>query len=563
MILEQPNQLLMRNSNPNQIIYTKDSPSEADKQMLRDLQTIQVQMRHTDNILLDVNRTGAIHTVQYEIPLLRKEIIESIKKEDSKPELYGEKSNKDFVQEKFDTKSLSNESKAGFTQEKFDKKILSNESKADSISKDANTEVIRTVNEIIKPNENQKTKENLFKKVNTQIKNNIEKTEKEIRNIDGRKTVYRNSNKNVSSTVNEIIPELQESESKQNNFDYFDMNKAQKNTDSTALHTLTMDKGRSLPTISDTDTTIENSFKNIEDSRNDKKDEDKTKKSIKDTIKDITDNISKIVSPDFFVDKPTLNIENQDKFKNLNILHNKIYLSTKDGYLSSKSKTIESILRSGVDFLGGHFTAALIWYDENDISQSALQMEDNKNSLIKSEDDWTKNQLNIYGFAVRLQDIDIPAKQNDSFQLKTTNYVVEKIKSLKSIEKQASFSFRLDKNLEWLRFFNDLSGNKATICRYKENQDLSDTWQNRIGFFPKSFYFGKNSVSKRLCLIISSDAFENTIDDKQTFKRDKFQYAFEDIKFLGSSDIEYSNTSADPDNIRVDFIFKRLRKVSV
>lgn len=244
----------------------------------------------------------------------------------------------------------------------------------------------------------------------------------------------------------------------------------------------------------------------------------------------------------------------------------KVNVNSGDEILTSKSHQIESILKSGADCLNGHFDAILIWYDDTNIKNTIFTSTDNSNtqSFINNEFDKVKNTLSIYGFAVRLNSIDIPAKQNQSFQLKTTSYLVEKIKSMKDIVKQGSFNFRLDQNFEWLRFFNDISGNKATISHSKEkNFDLTSTWQNRIGFFPKSFYIDRHATSKRLCLIVSSNIFENSENGRDTFKREMFQYIFEDVRFLGSSDIEYSNNSTDPTNITVDFIFKRLRKVSL
>lgn len=250
--------------------------------------------------------------------------------------------------------------------------------------------------------------------------------------------------------------------------------------------------------------------------------------------------------------------------------YKKVSRKSVDNFYKSKSHQIESILRSGADFLGGHFDAILIWYNDSNEAKTIDDISGKKKVTECNKSDYT---LNMYGFAVRLTDIEIPAKMNETFQLKTSKYVVEKIRSTKSITKQANFKFRLDQNLEWLRFFNDLSGNKVTISHSKEkNYDLTDTWQDRIGFFPRSFYMGNNTTSKKLCLIVSSDIFEDSyIEDKsktmkqnyQTYKRERFQYIFEDIKFLGSSDIEYSNTASEPDSITVDFVFKRLRKVSL
>lgn len=247
-------------------------------------------------------------------------------------------------------------------------------------------------------------------------------------------------------------------------------------------------------------------------------------------------------------------------FSNPVFFYKKVTRESVNNYYKSKSHQIESILRSGADFLSGHFDAILIWYNDSNEAKEAVKIVHNEQ---KTKADYT---LNVYGFAVRLTDIDIPAKMNDTFQLKTSKYVVEKIRSTKTITKQASFKFRLDQNLEWLRFFNDFSGYNVTISHSKEkNFDLTDTWQDRIGFFPKSFYVGNNTTSKKLCLIVSSDIFESSYVDNaySTYKRERFQYVFEDVKFLGSSDIEYSNSASDPDSVTVDFIFKRLRKVSL
>lgn len=254
----------------------------------------------------------------------------------------------------------------------------------------------------------------------------------------------------------------------------------------------------------------------------------------------------------------------QEKLQDPLLVYQKIIRKNDDNFYNSKSHQIESILRSGADFLNGHYDAILLWYDESNEPHSAVWSPSDDKTLVKDEHEWEQHILTTYGFTIRLTNIEIPAKQNDSFQLKTANYVVEKIKSIKTISKQANFRFRLDQNLEWLRFFNDLSGNKVTISHSKEkNFDLTDTWQNRIGFFPKSFYIGNNTTSKRVCLAVSSDMFETLNDGINTTKREKFQYVFEDVKFLGSSDFDYDSSSSEPTEITVDFIFKRLRKVSL
>ncbi|MCF0126694.1 MAG: hypothetical protein HUJ68_13260 [Clostridia bacterium] len=253
----------------------------------------------------------------------------------------------------------------------------------------------------------------------------------------------------------------------------------------------------------------------------------------------------------------------------------------------SNNKAIDKIIRSGADFEGNQFQAMLYWFDENGsmenvfyqyfsgysstlvYEKSNLKDQNNPINSIDSKLDYdTKYKqaiLSKEGFLVRFANIKMPTIKKESYTIKVGMQTIEKVKTTQNITPQATFNFRLDANLEWLDFFNKASGNYSTLTQ--NNNGLSD-WRTNISQVTKFFTPSNYTTTNRLCLFVNSNCFDIT-NQLYRFKEDfeeqrnfiPFSYVFQDVKFLGPSNVSYSSEGAGSQDVSVDFIYKRLRKI--
>lgn len=222
---------------------------------------------------------------------------------------------------------------------------------------------------------------------------------------------------------------------------------------------------------------------------------------------------------------------------------------------------IESILESNPDFLAQHFSAYLLWYTNEASSPENLfnsHIEDTSGKFTYSND-YQKAILSKEGFGVRFCEISIPNVKNEDFDLPIGQISIKKIKSSKSMNKKVQFSFRLDDNLEWLNFFNKLSGQNNSIS----NDTALTDWRKNVTYVTKSFT-SLNENKMKLCLLVKPQALDEfSFFDKDT-ENFLWLYLFEDIKFIGAGDsISYDSTSPGEQNANTEFIFKRLRRINM
>lgn len=256
------------------------------------------------------------------------------------------------------------------------------------------------------------------------------------------------------------------------------------------------------------------------------------------------------------------------------------------GEKQSNNKAIDSLIRTGADFIGNQFQAMFYWFDEtgsienvfyqhlNPALSSTLVYEkrnikSNKDNKIDGDLDYdTKYKqaiLSKEGFLVRFLNIKMPTIKNETYTIKVGMQTIEKVRTTKAITPQASFSFRLDANLEWLDFFNKASGNYSTLTQ--NNNGLSD-WRQNLNQITKCFAPSNITSNHRLCLFVNANCFDYT-NQLYKFKEEyrdyknliPFSYVFQDVRFLGPGNISYESNSGGPQEITIDFIYKRLRKI--
>lgn len=260
------------------------------------------------------------------------------------------------------------------------------------------------------------------------------------------------------------------------------------------------------------------------------------------------------------------------------------------GEKQSNNKAIDNILRSGADFIGNQFQAMFYWFDEQGRIENVFYQHfntnlnstlvynknsekfDSKNPTLNSVDGdldydnkYKQAILSKEGFLVRFLNIKMPTIKQETYTIKVGMQTIEKVRTTKSITPQASFTFRLDANLEWLDFFNKASGNYNTISQNSNN--LSD-WRTNISQVTKCFSPSNITSNHRLCLFVNASCFdytaqkykfgENSLEYKNMIP---FSYVFQDVKFLGPGNISYDSNGGGTQEITIDFIYKRLRKI--
>lgn len=210
----------------------------------------------------------------------------------------------------------------------------------------------------------------------------------------------------------------------------------------------------------------------------------------------------------------------------------------------------EKILISGIDFISNHYDARLYVREPTDTEDHLLDYynKDNNRKLIIKEGK-SMHYLNPIGFSVRVVSINIPLMKNQTFELATVKHGIKKFHAAKDYSKKATFTFRMDNQLAWLRFIGALSGEN----NFKKNKDdYSYYYGNSMPHnYSKNYSLSDNYG---LCLVVSD------IDLSPIHKNSpkvKNQYIFENIKFLNTDNLNY-NMSGGPQEMSVEFIYKRL-----
>lgn len=233
----------------------------------------------------------------------------------------------------------------------------------------------------------------------------------------------------------------------------------------------------------------------------------------------------------------------------------------------------ELLQNYGQDFMKHKFDAFFAW---NFIEGENLLEELYDVSWLTQ---YEKYILNKRGFAVRIGEISIPAIINEDYSISFTETEIRKIKSIKSINNQSSFTFRLDKNLIWLDKLNEFAGHKngvdetfitkenmhPYVSSFHQTETVMD-WRNVLKTVAKSWPTKSNGIKynikdSELCLIVHMSQLSNFIDLNNQHKYLPY-FIFENVRILGTSDnILYERGDGGTQEITVNFIFKRCHQI--
>lgn len=233
--------------------------------------------------------------------------------------------------------------------------------------------------------------------------------------------------------------------------------------------------------------------------------------------------------------------------------------------------SLYQLISSNADWLVDRFTAILFWYETSEHKVDAFKQISDNTIDYKLDGDTAKSKamLSKEGFCVRFGDVTVPQTTNETYEVSVGETSIQKIRSSKSAERKASFTFRLDDNLEWLDFLERGAGIKDTIEGKRTSQkDLFEynfirspsDLKDGISFITRSFSLGSNTKDRRLCLAVCPDDYSptNVLKDRRYARQ---YYLFEDIKLLGfESGVSYNTESTGPTDATMTFIFKRVRR---
>jgi hypothetical protein len=238
---------------------------------------------------------------------------------------------------------------------------------------------------------------------------------------------------------------------------------------------------------------------------------------------------------------------------------------------------IQLLARSAPDFMSNKFDVYFLWNPEETKCESFEKLD--SELIYPWATDLEKSILNHKGFAVRTGTIKFPNPINNDYTVPFLETQINKIRSTKSMDMQASFSFRMDQDLHWLEEFNILSGrlgqlDASTIDPAGKNKFLKaeaefsptngpwGNWQELFKCISKTWPRKDNRIKRTgLCLIIKMVHLHNFIHTG--IQQEILPYfVFENIKILGTGDkIEYNRDTADPLTMNINFIFRRAYQI--
>jgi hypothetical protein len=257
--------------------------------------------------------------------------------------------------------------------------------------------------------------------------------------------------------------------------------------------------------------------------------------------------------------------------------HSKVeskYASDEKNIQSLGLSPAEMINHMGSDFMTNKFDAFWMW-DQKDIEFS-------DNVFIKETTDYEKFILNHKGFAVRLQNIEMPVSYNDEYEINFLESKIKKFKSSKVMSNLTKFSFRLDQDLIWLEYFEKFAGRTETRTSLTDNNtDFYTTtsdkfFKNGLNKTPGDAYrrvfktiaktwpthTGEYNIKDfGLCLVIKMTHLGNYLNPVSQQMTLPF-VVFENCRILGNGDAIKYQRDAAPQEITVEFIYKRSYIVS-
>lgn len=259
--------------------------------------------------------------------------------------------------------------------------------------------------------------------------------------------------------------------------------------------------------------------------------------------------------------------------------------------MSFFNDSIEALAKSMPDFASNMFDVLIGTYKRDPESFQYKEWFDRKDGqFIKDIDLDTshypkayKKFVNYYNFVFRVASISIP---QSTTQVNTVSFLNRKIpvaSTKSSIKNQSTFSFRADQALFFTDEIQKLSGSfiYKTVDSTHKASDIQQTAKQALYgtmFMPfgPAYNLSEDNENKINIYVPMYDSsldteFRHSIFDPYLMS-DKDYYSnimkikkipvfcFEDVRFLGNSDISLNSQSGGPIDITVNFIYRRLYK---
>lgn len=241
-------------------------------------------------------------------------------------------------------------------------------------------------------------------------------------------------------------------------------------------------------------------------------------------------------------------------------LNDKLYLSSSKYF---KGSPFESMIFAGADFMKQNFDIGFVFYSLSD------------QKIITN--DWDE----VVTMWTRFASIEIPRQKAQTFSIKTPLGNVEKIRSKFEGQRETTLTLRLDKDLQVLDFFNELS--------YNDERYSNDKYDYYVKYYPASaVYANANLTSKesRIDLVVKhsnsmtpNSSWESKLGINLGVESLKspssYIYAnnqlpgdlsmlwvFEDINIIGASNgVQFNSEEGAIHVSSIKFTYKRLARV--
>lgn len=280
-------------------------------------------------------------------------------------------------------------------------------------------------------------------------------------------------------------------------------------------------------------------------------------------------------------------------FKELNHMDNSqsITEKLKHYYRGRKSKAIARMIQSHADYLTHMFDVFFVVYANNKYMDLFTYLEENVTNVdgkkyYENSDVETVMEGQSYKniLAVRVNSIELPEMESETWDLKFLDDVITKIRSKVEFERKSTISIDLDERFYVLDLINAMSGNS-----------IRDGSLNKTSIsFPKMINTNLRDKSLRFDIIVKHrdllkpnrklpfldresgntryglrktiwDSYDGSLQAIVGMQDENEPYwVFEDVKFLGpNGELQFDNNASDRQTIDYGFIFKRCYKVKL
>ena len=239
-------------------------------------------------------------------------------------------------------------------------------------------------------------------------------------------------------------------------------------------------------------------------------------------------------------------------------------------YAHMNNGAIESLMKTGPDFMSNMFDMYIFSYSDEDTSQptggakkliefvvdpSLTNKITNKNTAIAASTKGLSSSSvsrlsNNYDFLTRVSSISIPALKRSTLEYNFLSQTFTVPGYTNEQEFSTEFSLEVDSELEYPRLFNALAGLQTSMS-YREQPELNRIYND---YRPL-----RQRLSKQKLGILVKLTPANSFINSDTFTNSSKRYiVFEDVLFLGGGKVSFSNSKSGLVTMSEKFIYKNL-----